>query len=330
MKIPDVPVKSGAQAESGLKPDSLKLPVLKADIQGQPPKIQFTAEPHGPSAGKAIAAGELFMEAAGQMGFPKDTLSVAILAFARLFSMSVSPEAMKNLRREILSSGKPSSPEDPRDKAVLEAETLARLSARDKGVVLSTDALKHYSSYFGHPGGGGKDQDGNNQEKPDRKENPGAEELLEITESESENDDLLGFLNSLPGKKGSYWQVFPFTVKVRGIQMRVFIRLLKGELLSPPEKGRLIVDISGPKRQWRCFLKEKEGKFNADILTFPEYENKALKNLCSEAEHFLKQSGGLFGKFNGFGKVTIRNSDEAFSWLEDLRNESLPSINKEV
>ena len=97
-----------------------------------------------------------------------------------------------------------------------------------------------------------------------------------------------------------------------------------------PEGGRLIVDVSGPKRQWRCFLSAIDGRFSADIRVYPEYTPKALNFLQKEAVRFLGKGGGLLGIFKGFDEITIRNSDEAFSWVDDFCNESLPYIDKEV
>ena len=302
---------------------------LKNTGQGRPVQSSSIGSTKGESpAGKIIPAKELFIKTATNMGFPKDALSVALLVFARYFSVSLSPALMKTLRREILASGKPSSPETPVEKAALEAEALSALIALDKGVELSPQALEHYANFLLLPEKNPKRQD----EKGDHncEESPEAEELRILTEEQEQNDGVLAFLNQLPGKNGQHWLVFPFSIRVKGIEFQVFLRLLKKEPVSSGEDGHLIVDISGPKRQWRCFLKKEGEKFLADLRIYPIQRLGVLKRLQKEAEQILGEGRGLFGSFKGFDEILLRNLEEAPSWAEDLYTESLPYIDEEI
>jgi len=306
---------------------------LKNTGQGRPVQSSSIGSTKGESpAGKIIPAKELFIKTATNMGFPKDALSVALLVFARYFSVSLSPALMKTLRREILASGKPSSPETPVEKAALEAEALSALIALDKGVELSPQALEHYANFLLLPEKNPKRQD----EKGDHncEESPEAEELRILTEEQEQNDGVLAFLNQLPGKNGQHWLVFPFNFKVKGIEFQVFLRLLKKDPVSSIEKEdghlHLIVDVSGPKKQWRCFLKKAGEELLADLRVYPRQSLKALKILQKKAEHVLKNGRALFGSFKGFDEILVRNGDEEPSWADDLCPESLPSIDEEV
>ena len=286
--------------------------------------------PGEPSIGKTIPAKELFIKTAANMGFPKDALSVAILVFARYFSVSLSPALLKTLRREILASGKPSSPETPAEKTALEAEALSALVALDKGVELSPKALEHYANFLSFP-----DKNPSRQEKEkdrDREESPSAEELRILSEEQEQNDGALAFLNRLPGKNGQHWLVFPFNIKVKGIEFQVFLRLLKREPVSYGEDGHLnlVVDIAGPKKQWRCFLKKTGEEFLADLRVYPMQSPGALKTLQKEAEKILKEGRALFGSFKGFDEILVRNGEDAPSWADDLCTESLPSIDEAI
>jgi hypothetical protein len=325
VKEPKVSIAKSPNTASGLKNPSPVRPALTSAVKSPPGESL---------AGKTISAKEFFIKAAANMGFPKDALSVAILVFARYFSVSLSPALMKTLRREILASGKSSSPETPAEKTALEAEALSALIALDKGVELSPQALEHYAHFLSFPE---RDHSQQNEKENldrdrDRKESPSEEELRILSEEQERNDGALAFLNQLPGKNRQHWLVFPFSIKVKGIEFQVFLRLLKKEPVSFGEDGHfhLIVDISGPKKQWRCFLKKIGEEFLADLSVYPRQSPRTLKVLQKEAEQILKEGRALFGSFKGFGEILVRNGEEAPSWVDDLCTESLPSIDEEI
>jgi hypothetical protein len=248
------------------------------------------------------------------MGFPKDALSAAILAFARFFSLSISKPLMGNFRREALASGKSSS---AKGKAGPEAEALALLAALDKGVVLSPEALERYARVSNGTVSG---------DSAHREEVPAPEELAAIAAEAAKKDELLDFLNSVPGKNGQYWTVFPFRIIIKGTELRVLIRILKKDPVFR-DGERVIADISGPKRQWRCFLKKEAGTFRADIRVYPELPQKALRLLTKEAKRFL---GGPAVNFSGFDGILVQNGAGFSSLVDELCDESLLLIDKEV
>ena len=287
-------------------------------------------------SGQTVPARDAFMQIAAAMGFPKDALSVALLAFARFFSLSINPQQMSILRRDILTAGKQSSPGNAEGRAALEADALSACIALDKGVALSPEVLGRLSGLLTipvSPDSGFPQKDRGEDGKPDRDELPAAEEIKKIAEEYGGNEGFLDFLNVLPGKNGQYWVVYPFNIKLRGTELAVILRLLKREPVSLWESEQLMADIAGPKRQWRCFLEKKTGKFRADIQVFPEVSAAALGELLKDAELFFgKKAAGksLFGDFSGFEKIVIRNGKETASWVDDLCDENLTSINEEV
>ena len=273
-------------------------------------------------------ARELFKQTAATLGLPKDNLSLALLVFMRYFSLPLEGTLITRLRREILASGKASSPETSKESSALEAEALAAVIAEDKGVRLSPEALQRYAAYLVPPvftGHGGREENPHNRE-----ELPTPDELLAIAEGEEgQEDGFLDLLNSIPGKNGQFWMVFPFTITIKGTELRVFVRILKREYIFPGEGDQLIADISGPKRQWRCFLKRNGGKYRADIRVFPECSPRSLRLLQKEFERFLSKGSSLLGNLE-FQEILVQNGNEIPSWLEDLSVECLPSENKDI
>ena len=317
------------------------LPVNRSSLQSLAKETKFSQNLSAGKDGEAptgqtIPARAVFMQAAAAMGFPKDTLSIALLAFARFFSLSLNPALMGALRRDILATGKQSSPHNAKGKAALEAEALAACLALDKGAALDPETLERYSHFltFSQP----EDaytawQDNGEGESQDRDEAPTADEISKIAENQTAKEDFLNYLNVLPGKNGRYWVVKPFKLKVKGTELTVILRLLKREAPSLTEGERAIADIVGPKRQWRCFLEKRSGKFCADIRVFPDVSASTLGALLKEAEHFMGKQAtdrALFGDFLGFDEIRIANGMEAASWVDDLCDELLPSIDEEV
>jgi hypothetical protein len=326
-----------------------KSPLSASNLSAQNPLPQgsLPEKPAQPlaaesSAGKPVLTGEFLKAAADGMGLPRDPLSVALLSIPHFFSMQANPDTLKAIRREILASGKGSIPKTNQEKAALEAETLAHVSTRDKGVILSEEALSRYARYLGYP----DDREQNRREAPSRDENPTADELKALAEEQAKSEGFLDLLNTLPNKNGHYWLVFPFNIKIRGIEIEVFLRLLREGSLSSGGTRHLIADIKTPRKQWRCYLKETGGKFRADIRVYPNYHEKALNLLQKEAVRFLGEIGKLPGNlpaslpgslpgviphnFKGFDEVLVQNGEKDSSWADDLCAESLLSVNKEV
>ena len=263
--------------------------------------------------GKTVLAQELFKQIAAAFGLPQDSLSVSLIAFLRFFSLSADPDVLKALRREILPSAS-SSPKSAREKAALEAKALAGTIAFDKGVDLSQEVLELLAGYLSPSVFDENDKDN----EPGREKLPNAEELESIAKEQSREEKFLDFLNSLPGKSGKKWLVFPFKINVKGTVLSVFLRLLKREPFFQGESEYLIVDIAGPKRQWRFFVEKIDGKVRVDINVYSGLSAKALESLEREAKRFFA------------GEVRVRNREEVPSWMEELCDEILPSVNEEV
>ena len=258
----------------------------------------------------------LFQEIATALELPRDSLSVVLIAFARFFSLTPSSALIGSLRRELLSLQK-SSPDSAGQKSALEAEAMAAVIAADKGVTLSPQTLERYARFLLPPMPPAENVDA--EENPQHwNENPKAEELQKMMEEQAKKDCVLGILNSLPGKNRHYWVVLPFTVNIKGVELRIFIRVLKGETLADGNEY-LVVDISSNKRQWRCFLKKTGINLTANIRVFPECSPRTLDLIKKNAEKFL---GGML--------VNLQNSDKIPSWVEDLFSEPYPTVNEEV
>ena len=322
----DVPHKTVVSGKPGVTVRSE--PVQKAAVDGRSGRLSPPTVP--------------LLNAAANLGFPKDALSNAILVFTRFFSLSADKALIGNLRREILDLLKTSSPGSAEEKAALEAKVMAAVIAVDKGVILSPMALERYArflmqtifiapalmtksseekenpSFKAAASQDSGDKSPGNSLREALEDMPEPDELRAIAETQAQDDGLLDFFNHLPGKNGQYWFVFPFNINVKGIELKVLLRVLKSEDSSAPD-GQLIADISGPKRQWRCFVSKTAGKFRADIRVYPEYSQRALD--------YLRKN---IGNFNGFEEIIVRNGDKIPLWTEDLWPDHLPFVNEEV
>ena len=260
---------------------------------------------------KTLAPREFFTQSAAALGLPKDPLSTVLLAFARFFSLS--PSLLANLRRETLNQLKSSSPQNSKESAVMEGKALAASAALDKGVNLRPAALDHYSRFF-------VPYTEENSKKPlqEQKDPPAAEELRGIAEEQSNSDDLLAFLNNMPGRNGQKWLVYSFNINVKGTELKVLLRILAKE---GSESDYFIANITGPKRQWHCLIRANQGKFHGDIRVFPELSGRTINNLSKKLKDFLGP---------GFEEILLRNGEEYPSWVENLYDEPLLFIDKEV
>jgi hypothetical protein len=181
-------------------------------------------------------------------------------------------------------------------------------------------------------GGGEQGRQGSpeDEDPPDREETPGGEELEELYAKANKIGEkggkkgLLSWLNRLPGGNGQGWIVFPFKIKVRGIELRVSVRLLIKEYLfytsgRDAGQGCVIVDVEGPAQSWRFILdRSGGGKPVMDITVYPG-EAIDIKGLKREAEKFL-----------GRMEIRVQKSDEAPFLFDQLHIKALPYINERV
>jgi hypothetical protein len=269
---------------------------------------------------------EAFSRLAGSLGLPQDTLSSALLAFSRYFSLPLDPELLLKLRGNVLAlmetrTAKYLSPKTFRDAAVL-----ASAAAADKGVELSPEALERYAEAL----------DPESRDSPDggeerRRQRPGfqEDEVLEpenIRQKAGEieaNEPLLGILNRIPGKDGRHWVALPFTFHSEGIEFKISIRIvLKEYTISENKVERLAVDVSSESRRW-LFIMDKPGTPGAriDISVYPPLE----------AARFVLLEGEIRGLLKEFaGSVRLWNNRDEPPFGADSRNEVLLSIDEEV
>jgi len=201
-----------------------------------------------------------------------------------------------------------------------EAQALAAVIASDKGLSLSPNALERYAQYLLPPVPVDIDEnpDQGKDNPQNRNENPVPEDVRRVAEEQAQGNEFLKILNSIRGKNRQYWMVLPFRINISGVELNIIIRLLRGEYISKAGNEFLVVDITGPKRRWRCLLNKAGDKIKTDIRVFPEYEGAALDDFKKKAEKFLGE--GVF----------IHTGVEISSWMDDLCPEHLPSIDERV
>jgi hypothetical protein len=273
----------------------------------------------------------LYTQTAALPGLPRDTLSFVLISAIRYFSLAPDAAFLTGLRGNLLASGAVPAPKTGREKAALEAKALAAAAAADKGLRLSPEALEDYAAamepaaWFSGRREGRPDE----EDAPDREETPDGEELEKLypkpnlSGEKGGGEGVLSWLNRLPGRNGQGWAVFPFKIKVRGVELRVSVRLLiKGHPFVASRgdagQGSVIVDIEGPARNWRFMLERTGGKAVMDIAVYPGQE-RDIKALEKEAGRF----------FDGM-EIRARQSGEALFLTGQWDQEALPSVNEEV
>jgi hypothetical protein len=285
-----------------------------------------------------LKARELYKQPAAFLGLPQDTLSFVLISAIRYFFLPPDAALLSRLRGNLLASGAASAPKTGGEKTALEAKAIAAAAAADKGLFLSPEALEEYAAAIEGGAWFSSRQEGQPEDEdlPDREETPEGEELEKLylkanRSQEKGGGGVLSWLNRLPGRNGQGWAVFPFKIKVRGVELRVFVRLLiKGHpfFASPGDTGQgsLIVDIEGPAQNWRFILERIGGKSIMDITVYPgsSGSKRDIKALEKEAGKF----------FNGM-EIRVRRNGEAPSlvdqqYIDQRYQEALPSVNEEV
>jgi hypothetical protein len=275
----------------------------------------------------------LYKQTAALLGLPQDTLSFVLISAIRYFSLSPDAALLSRLRGDLLASGAASAPKGGREKAALEAKALAAAAAADKGLRLSPEALEEYAAAM-EPGawfsGGGGREPPEDEDPPGGEEAPDGEELERLyakvnrAGEKSGEGGLLSWLNRLPGRNGQGWAVFPFKIKLEGVELKVFVRLLIGGSFSrfAPGKdagrGCVIVDIEGPGQNWRFILNRNGGAAAMDITVYPG-QGVDIKALEREA-----------GKFFEGTEIRVQKTGEAPSPGGQFCTEALPSVDEKV
>ena len=285
---------------------AIKKPVAEIKLPDIP-KPEIPAREAELNTRQFIQPRELFANIAGSLGHQPDFLNTSLLAFLRFFSMPA--EQLGNLRRELLGHQK-SSGDPKKDRAMLEGKAMAAVSALDKGVSLSPEALEYYAAFFNSQNSFKGDD---NTQEDNREDSPKAEELKALADEEGQKDDFLDLLNSLQGTNDQYWYVLPLKIKVKNTELEIILRLL---IKNSTENDCLIADINTKKKQWRFVLKKNEDIVH--IRTNPPLLVKSIKKLEKKAENIFNL------------RTQIENSEDIQSWMDEIFNEPLPLVNKEV
>jgi hypothetical protein len=148
---------------------------------------------------------------------------------------------------------------------------------------------------------------------------PDVTNLTNQVERLETEDPLIHLLNGIPRKNGGFWQVYPLTYTVGGIEFRVSVRILL-EDTGAAEKtvSRIAVDVAGGIRRWR-FTLDKPGRPEAEmVISITPPPPPGLQNRWEE------ELGKLLGS-----PVTLKTG-EGDSPFMDSKQEHLPSINEAV
>ena len=280
--------------------------------------------PQNTQVSAGLTGAEALKTAALALGLPADALSRALLAFSGIFSITPDSALLSRLRKEILDSGT-SSPKDSREKLQLEAKTLAALAAFDKGVVLGRESLRLYSAVPDSGDFSGDDFFGESNDPDDhgsgrQPDAQGFQQFFQdFNRGGSEKDRLFGYLNRIPGKNGRHWAVWPFNYSRGGTELKVLVRILIKEpffsLNRKDDDNLVIVDITGPKRNWRFLLRTGE-ELTSDVSIVPGLPRSDAGKLT----RYLAEECGI--------KCRIHNGRELL--LADEFAEALPSVNEQV
>ncbi|MDR1410889.1 MAG: hypothetical protein LBI91_01640, partial [Spirochaetaceae bacterium] len=177
---------------------------------------------------------------ARSLDLPKDSLSSALVGFARVFALPLRPALFARLRKEALAL------KARQTGGSAETAALAPAAAAGKRVALSREALERYARAIdpedeaagedlrndaeGRPvgeegvpfGEGGGDAPEERQDQADGEDS--ARAIREILEKalkqfregggteENGDESPVSFLNRLPGRDGNFWMVYPFKI----------------------------------------------------------------------------------------------------------------------
>ena len=305
----NVPGKTGKELASDniLKQQTAKTTLHNQNIQtgkAQPLGGQLTETPQTNAA--------IIKSALAALGLPQYALSSALLAFTRFFALTPRQDVLANLRREVLLSSR-NATGNAGDKGLdaksIEARALAALAAFDKGVILESDTLEAYASY--NKNDPTEEQKTRYPPHEFHSNPPDPDDLQHSFERDNEKEDAFGLLNRIVGKNNQRWIVWPFNYTNEGIEIKVILRVLIEEPFY------LILDISGPKRNWRFLINKEKENLSIDIGIKPGLSSREIKQLKKEIKSL------------GISDIHIRN-DEELPLAQELGFGDLRSVNKEV
>ncbi|MDR3130845.1 MAG: hypothetical protein LBU18_04795 [Treponema sp.] len=271
---------------------------------------------------------ELLTRLTRSLNLPLDALSSAFISFALHFSLPLDPVLLARLRRGVLSLPK-----------FRESSAMAAAAAAGKGLELSPEALERYTAAIDpdarrkqnnedSPGGGSESSGEDKYFRFSFSGIPDAGGLRKIRDTVDKNEPLLSILNSIPGKDGEHWLVYPFQIEAGGKRFLISVRIADG---NGKEDVTLAVDAAGEDRRWLFVMKrpvhpQRRGPEPSDaaplketmVSLWPPPGLRERKILEKEIFDALGEAGG---------RVILRDNE---SLLMEFRDEALPAINEEI
>jgi hypothetical protein len=161
-----------------------------------------------------------------------------------------------------------------------------------------------------------------------------------------EQNSLISLMNSLPGKNGRRWMVFPFSFEEGVRKFEVTMRILLTPEGTAGNSGfrveRMALEIAGENRglnpspsRWLFIAENPPGtsgaassgeKLRLNGSFWPEAA--AEKTSVRVIQAMEKELAGLLGI--EAGQVQIREGEEYSPFAPDSRDEALPSVNEEA
>jgi hypothetical protein len=278
---------------------------------------------------------EILTQLIRSLNLPADNLSSALISFVRYFSLPLDPALLIRLRREALSLKIPA-----------ESAALAATTAADKGVDLTPYAVSEYWAAIDpdarrEQSGTDSPWDGTGREDTGGEypgKAPDAEALKNIGDIIEETNPLLSILNSLPGRNGDRWMVYPFEISAGGKRFRVSIRVKTGQ---DKDAVRLAVDISGGDRRWLFVMNRPSGSEQREGEGKKPFSDSGPSPGCGIPSEVWVSLWPPLGRRErvalereirkalgpAVNRVILRDCESFFA---DSQNGALPSINKEV
>ncbi|GHT64382.1 hypothetical protein FACS1894110_03910 [Spirochaetia bacterium] len=269
-----------------------------------------------------------------KLGLPQDKLSASIIAFARYFSLPLESGLLTKIRRQSLSA--------EHSAQTREALSLAAAVALDKGVELSRDSLADYARSLSQhlaidpdkrrsgDGGAGTGNGSPNKDRNRNKKPRDVESLRNKILQAGEQNPLINMMNSLPGKNGQRWMVFPFSFDDQGHDFAVTLRiLLTPEFTTQGFRAeRMALEIAGEDQHWLFIANNPAGGRLQLTGSFRPGDPSSKKASVRALRSMERELAGLLGLAPE--QVQMRNDEEFPPFAPDSRDETLIPVNEEV
>ena len=312
---------SSLPIDSEKSTQSVKTTKAKAPAQSEKPSISNPAR----SAVSTVAA-----------GLPQDKLSSSIVSFARFFSLSLKPQVLADIRRQVFlvqgqtltqtavltqQAAQPAA-HTGTDQSIFkmrEAISLSAAAAESKGVELLPKGLESYAE------AADPDLRRQNREQKQKKQDREQTEKEEIkTNSISANNikksaydyldknPLIDILNKLPGKNGKRWVVFPFDFKTNDMEYMVSVRVLLDDNRNINKTVCLAMDIAEKNNQHNRWLFYMESVNEKPIKLFVYLQDEIPAKMHLKYKEKLSQELDIPQK-----QIFIKIREESFPYEAD-------------